>query len=178
MAHILRFRKHALKSHRATRITAGQDSDRACGLAGIFLCTSVIMELPPHARHSHYWIIIWQMSVWLTALTGWSERVSFPPHGCEVVIGALAKLVFKMWFKHDASSIKAFFFLFFRNLKVNLHYFLHHVFKRQEIVVFVIQRTVCKPCKDYSTNAFTIKIFVERTDIATNNTNTAESEKP
>ncbi len=76
VAHILRFGKHALKSHRATRITAGQDSDRACGLAGIFLCTSVIMGLPPHARHSHYLIIIWQMSVWLTSLTGWPERVS------------------------------------------------------------------------------------------------------
>lgn len=38
---------------------------------GIFLCISVIIELPPHARHSHYWIVTWQMSVWLTALTGW-----------------------------------------------------------------------------------------------------------
>lgn len=72
VARILRFRKHALKSHRATRITAGQDSDRACGLAGSFLCISVIVNLPPHARRSHYWIITWQMSVWLTAVTGWS----------------------------------------------------------------------------------------------------------
>lgn len=69
VAHILRLRKRASKSHRATQITAGQDSDIARGLAGIFLCISVIMELSPHARHPHYLIIIWQMSV---QLTGWS----------------------------------------------------------------------------------------------------------
>lgn len=75
VAHILRFRKRRWK---ATQITAGQDSDIACGLAVIFLCISVIMELPPHARHSHYWIIIRQMSVWLT-LTGWSVSKSPSP---------------------------------------------------------------------------------------------------
>lgn len=82
VAHILRFRKRASKSRRATQITAGQDSDIACGLAGIFLCISVIMELPPHARHPHYLITIWQMSV---QLTGWSVSKPSSPtrlQGC------------------------------------------------------------------------------------------------
>lgn len=35
VAHILRFGRHVLKSHQATQITVGQDSNRACGLAGI-----------------------------------------------------------------------------------------------------------------------------------------------
>lgn len=69
VAHILRFRRHVLKSHQAAQITAGQDSSRTCGLAGnssVYIC-----DPPPRARQPHYWITIWQMSVWWAV---WTKR--------------------------------------------------------------------------------------------------------